>query len=75
MKETKEVSHILAIFELGSMDLMRDQVPDMEDRLPSPIMISYPIKYFSNENANPRLCKKFRWNRQMVFLVTCKRSM
>ena len=49
----KEVSHVLTMVVPGCVDLTKDQFPKMMDRMPSPVMISSPIKVGSIKGTDP----------------------
>ncbi len=52
-KENKEVLHVLAIVDLGCVDLTKDQFPNMVDKMPSSIIISSHVKVISKNATNP----------------------
>ena len=56
-KENKEVSHVSVTVEPRCVDLIKDQFPNMVDRMPSPTMISSPIKAVSINSTNPWLAE------------------
>ena len=55
IKGRKEMTHVSTTIGLGCVDLARDWFPNTMDRVPSPIMISFPTRVSSKDIviANP----------------------